>query len=95
MRIREAWLVFGLTLSAALLSAQAPPLSDEFIANTYTTNSQSAPDVAADGRGGFVVVWDSSGQDGSNDGIFGQRFSKGGQFANPEFPVRTARRREP
>ncbi len=89
MKTRAGWLTFGLMLSAAAVTAQAPPLSDEFIANTYTTSSQSAPDVAANGKGVFVVVWDSSGQDGSVDGIFGQRFTKGGQFANPEFAINT------
>jgi len=89
MRIRTVWLVLGLTLSAAAVIAQAPPLSDEFVANTYSTSSQSAPDVAADGKDGFVVVWDSAGEDGDLDGIFGQRFSKGGQRADLEFAVNT------
>jgi hypothetical protein len=30
--------------------------------------------VAADPAGDFVVVWDSDGQDGSDLGVFGQRF---------------------
>jgi hypothetical protein len=34
------------------------------------------PSVAADDAGDFVVVWTSSGQDGSNYGVFGQRYSQ-------------------
>jgi len=37
----------------------------EFQANTYTTNSQMLPAVALDGRGNFVIAWES---DGSFDG---------------------------
>ncbi len=46
----------------------------EFQVNTYTTSSQFGPAVAADADGDFVVAWESSGQDGSTFGIFGQRF---------------------
>ncbi len=50
------------------------PLGPEFRVNTYTTNNQSFSSVAADSFGNFVVVWQSFGQDGSNNGVFGQRF---------------------
>jgi hypothetical protein len=46
----------------------------EFHVNTYTTAHQTAPAVAADADGKFVVVWTSEGQDGSGTGIYGQRF---------------------
>ena len=49
-------------------------LGDEFRVNTYTTHSQRVPSIASDVNGNFVVVWDSKYQDGSVDGIFGQRF---------------------
>jgi hypothetical protein len=32
--------------------------------------------VTADSAGNFVVVWSSFGQDGSNYGVFGQRYSQ-------------------
>jgi len=51
------------------------PLGPEFRANTYTTNVQAYPAVAASALGNFVVVWESNLQDGSNDGVFGQRFN--------------------
>ena len=37
-------------------------------ANTYTTNAQAAPKVAADANGDYVVVWQSNGQDGAGYG---------------------------
>jgi len=55
------------------------PIGDELQVNTYTSGGQLEPSVAADGTGGFVVVWQSgySGpgpqQDGDEGGIFGQR----------------------
>jgi hypothetical protein len=50
------------------------PIGLEFRINTYTTNNQESPSVRVDGAGNFVVVWTSYSQDGSVDGVFGQRF---------------------
>jgi hypothetical protein len=54
--------------------ASGSPLGPEFRVNTHTTGSQLASAVAADMSGDFVVAWQSSGQDGSGYGIFGQRY---------------------
>jgi len=32
--------------------------------------------VTTDASGNFVVVWESSAQDGSSQGVFGQRYSQ-------------------
>jgi hypothetical protein len=64
------------------------PLGPEFRVNTYTTGPQYGPRVASDAAGNFVVVW-SSNQDGSADGVFGQRFSSSGAPIGPEFRVNT------
>jgi hypothetical protein len=52
------------------------PLGSEFHVNTYTTNDQTFASVGADSAGNFVVVWTSYFQDGSDRGIFGQRYSE-------------------
>jgi hypothetical protein len=52
------------------------PNGAEFRVNTFTTNSQIAPAVGSDAFGNFVVVWSSLFQDGSNYGVFGQRYSQ-------------------
>jgi len=67
--------------------AQGP----EFTVNTYTTRSQNAPAVAADGAGNFVVVWNSDGQDEDGYlGVFGQRYDSGGNAQGGEFQVNTS-----
>ncbi len=41
------------------------PLGGEFRVNTFTTNSQTNPATAMDADGDTIVVWHSSGQDGT------------------------------
>lgn len=59
----------------------------EFRVNTYTTNNQSTAAVAMDADGDFVVTWISALQDGSNDGVYAQRFSAAGVSQGIEFRV--------
>ncbi|HEX2464778.1 MAG TPA: hypothetical protein VHR17_09135 [Thermoanaerobaculia bacterium] len=63
-------------------------LGPEVQINTYT-GSQANADVAMDGDGDFVVVWESSGQEGQPgaDGIFGRRFNAAGAAFGNEFQV--------
>ena len=61
----------------------------EFLVNTETGNFQEDPVVAALTGGGFVVAWESSGQDGDRNGIYGQRFNADGTTAGDEFRVNT------
>jgi hypothetical protein len=68
-------------------SAPGTPVGGEFRINTYATSFQSHPSVAVDGVGGFVVAWQSLGQDGVDLGIFAQRFSMSGLPLGPEFRV--------
>lgn len=49
------------------------PLSGDRLVNTYTSGFQGIPKAAAIGTGEFVVAWISNSQDGSDDGVFGQR----------------------
>jgi hypothetical protein len=55
------------------------PVGDEFQVNSFTPGDQEEPSVVAAGAGKFVVAWTSDpAQDGSQDGVFGQRFDFGG-----------------
>ena len=45
--------------------------------------------MASDSSGNFVVVWMSDSQDGSSDGVFGQRYASSGTPLGPEFRVNT------
>ena len=51
------------------------PVGAEFLVNTYTTYNQELPSAAALAGGGFVVTWASYGQDGSEHGVYGQRYA--------------------
>ena len=62
-------------------------LGVEFQINSFTTGVQDNPAVSHDTSGGFVVVWHSNGQDGSNYGVFGQRFDSGGLALGAEFQI--------
>jgi len=70
-------------------SPQGQPMGPEFRVNTFVVGTQAEPRASADPSGGFVVVWRSTGQDGSADGIFGQRFAGSGVPAGSEFRVNT------
>ena len=65
------------------------PLGPEFRVNTFITHYQRRAAVAADAAGGFVVTWSSFSQDGSSEGVFGQRYAGSGSPLGPEFPVNT------
>ena len=51
------------------------PRGPEFQINTYTTNRQARPAVAAGPGGNFVVVWEGWNGGNSFEDIFGQRFA--------------------
>jgi len=76
--------VFGQRFDAA-----GNKVGGEFPVNTYTTGPQSKPAIGMDDAGNFVVVWQSSDQDGSDYGVFGQRFDAAGAKVGSEFAVNT------
>ncbi len=65
------------------------PLGGEFQVNSYTTGRQTYPAVSSDGEQGFIVVWTSTDQDGSEQGLFGQRYDARADPIGSEFPVNT------
>jgi hypothetical protein len=65
------------------------PFGPEFRINTETAADQRSPSVAATQSGTFVIAWESDGEDGSNLGVFGQRYSSSGPPQGPEFRVNT------
>jgi len=78
-----------LWVSAPGALAQVTRVGPEFQVNTYTTDFQIYPSVAATPSGEFVVVWASYAQDLDYGGIFGQRYDKDGNAAGSEFQVNT------
>jgi DNA-binding beta-propeller fold protein YncE len=51
--------------------------------NDFTTGDQTLPSVASDASGNFVIVWQSVGQDGFSNGIYGKRFDASGNALTP------------
>lgn len=70
-------------------SATGARVGTEFRVNTVTANNQIARGVAAFAAGGFVAVWQSLGQDGSDYGVYAQRFSAAGAKLGGAFKVNT------
>jgi hypothetical protein len=68
-------------------AASGAPLGPEFRVNTYTTDAQHGPSVAADFAGNFVVTWTTVGQDGPSAAVFGQRYASSGEPVGLEFRV--------
>jgi hypothetical protein len=58
---------------ARLFSSAGTPLASEFQVNSYTASNQFRPSIGLSGSR-FVIAWQSDGQDGSNRGVFAQRF---------------------
>jgi len=64
-------------------------VAGEFQVNTYNISNQQNPSIAGLANGGYVVVWQSSDQDGSGWGIYGQRYDLLGNTSGGEFQVNT------
>ncbi len=72
---------------ARVFDAAGDPLSGEVLVNTYTTGPQVFPRVTALPNGDYVVVWQSYGQDGDGNGVYGRRLSSSGAAPGAEFRV--------
>jgi hypothetical protein len=91
MRSAKAAMVYGILLGAAsLVAAPEPAMSAaEFRANTFIAKDQAKPAIATLTDGGFVVVWQSLGQDGDGLGIYAQRYRSNSAPLGSEFRVNT------
>jgi hypothetical protein len=66
------------------------PRGPEFRVNSYTAlNAGYGLALAGDRFGNFVVTWTSDEQDGSDYGMFGQRFAADGSPVGGEFQINT------
>ncbi len=61
----------------------------EFQINAFTTGSQLGPAVAMAAGGGFIVAWQSAGQDGDGNGIFARGFNSSGAAITGELQLNT------
>lgn len=79
----------GWGVYARRYNAAGNALGSEFLVNTTTANAQRETTVTGLTDGGFVVAWESIGQDGSGSGIYAQRYDSGGTAVGGEFRVNT------
>ena len=80
----SSWGIF-----AQRYAADGTAVGGKFQVNTFTSGEQTNPTVEALADGGFVVVWQSAGQDGSAGGTYAQRYAADGTAAGSEFRVNT------
>ena len=78
----DGWGVYG-----QRFDAEGAAVGGEFQANTYTTADQLYAEVDGLPDGGFVVTWQSWFQDGSGEGVFGQRYDVNGDAVGSEFQI--------
>jgi hypothetical protein len=72
---------------ARRFNAVGVPQASEFRVSVHTPNYQADAALGIDGAGGFVVVWTSVQQDGSESGVFARRFDAAGVPQASEFRV--------
>jgi len=80
----DGWGVYGQRYDAV-----GNPLGTEFRINTHEADDQTIPSVTALSDGGFVVAWQSDGQDRDGNGVYGQRYDADGTAQGNEFRVNT------
>ena len=88
-----AWAVqfgsYDYDVYAQRFDTNAVPIGDPFLVNTHTDETQGHPSISMNGQGQFIIVWQSKYQDGSNYGVFGQKYSKSGVPIGDEFQLNT------
>ncbi len=67
----------------------AVKIGEEFMVNNYTTINQLLPSITVSPNGNVVYIWQSNGQDGSFNGVYGQVCTPNGTKIGPEFQSNT------
>lgn len=78
------------SVQARRYDADGNPLGDEFQVNTYTSDNQWFPAVAADSQGNFLVSWESlGGVDADGWSVQARRYHADGTPRSAQFQVNT------
>lgn len=77
----------GSAIMLQRFGADGAALGGDQRVNTFVAGDQTAPAAAALADGGFMIGWDSSGQDGSGSGLYAQHFDAGGQAVEGEVRI--------
>lgn len=79
----------GYGVYAQLYDVEGAKVGGEAQVNTYTASDQANPTVAALSGGGYVVIWQSYGQDGQDWGVYAQGYDAAGDKVGGEVHVST------
>lgn len=79
----------GASVFAQPLDASGTRVGDPIRVDTFADSSKYTVDSAMDEAGNFTIVWDSFGQDGDLNGVFGQRANVSGAKLGSEFQLNT------
>jgi hypothetical protein len=74
----------GLDIHVQRFGADGAAIGPQSIVNSTVDGHQTAPAITATADGGYVIAWTSTGQDGSGDGVFAQRFDANGNTVRGE-----------
>ena len=77
----------GYGIYAQRYDASNNPIGDIIHVNSHTTDDQRTPSITAFDDGTFYISWSSYGQDGHEEGIYGQVFAADGSRIDEEFQV--------
>jgi len=66
-------------ISAQRYDAPGNRVGGEFLVNSHVAGNQMEPSITAMTDGGFVISWQSEGQDGSGYGVYAQRYDAEGK----------------
>lgn len=80
---------YGWDIYAQIFDNQGNASSSKLVVNTVRQLDQNNPAIASLKDGGFAIAWDSNAQDGSELGVFLQRYSANGDKVGPEIQANT------
>ncbi len=80
---------YDLSIQGQVYGADGLAVGAQFQIDSNNSDEQSSPSITVLADGGFVVVWESKGQDGSGSVVCGQRYDASGLASGGEFTVNT------
>ncbi len=80
----------GQGIFARRYGSDGSTVGSQFQVNTYSTGDQFGATVAGLSDGGFVVTWQSNGQDSTTSGIYAQRYDSSSNKVGSEFRVNSS-----
>jgi hypothetical protein len=86
-----AWAIgpFPYDILAQHFDPNGLPATEPYLVNTCVEGNQGHPQVAGNGQGRYLIVWDSQGRDGNGCGVAAQKCAADAALFDGEVPVST------